>query len=406
MPRAHATSATAEIARLHAIVEMVRCPGMRGVFFFCSACALACACVSYALPDLPPDQVDASPPPPTTPPPVDAGDADAPLDASRNCTADLDDDGLPHHLDCTGLYADYAAKTVAAENRMYKPANELWSDGAVKTRWLYLPPAAKIDISTFDTWQMPNGTRVWKEFIVDGRRIETRMFTKSTTGSWQHTLYRWNADESDATRYDFGDEIPRDGGAPYEIPNVGKCGVCHDNRADKMLGVDAIGLGLPGAEGLTLATLAAEGRLSAAPPATSFTLPDDATGKAAAALGVLHANCGICHTSDGFAGGIGLLMRVHVDQLLADAGAQALDAYTTAVCVQATRPNPDGGGPIMRIAGGDPNGSLISVLSGKRVPPGDEPNADSQMPPLVTRVVDTQGHAKLDAWITALPACP
>jgi hypothetical protein len=45
----------------------------------------------------------------------------------------------------------------------------------------------------------------------------------------------------------------------------------------------------------------------------------------------------------------------------------------------------------------------VSILSGRRVPVGEEPNTDTQMPGLVTRVVDTQGHALLDTWITAIP---
>jgi hypothetical protein len=81
--------------------------------------------------------------------------------------------------------------------------------------------------------------------------------------------------------------------------------------------------------------------------------------------------------------------------------------YTTAVCQTALRPHPDGGvAPILRIAGGDPANSLAAILSGQRAPEGSEPNAQSQMPPLVTHVVDTKGHALLEAWIGALPPCP
>jgi hypothetical protein len=358
-------------------------------------------------------ELDAAPPPPLPVLPAPPAPDDAGRDAGRACENDIQGDGLAAHLDCTGLYADFAARTIAPANRFYKPASEFWSDGAVKQRWLYLPPGGAIDVSKLDAWKMPIGTTAWKEFRVDGKLVETRMYRKRSAIAWAHTTYRWNADETDATRLDTGELVARgDGGAPYEVPNAGQCSYCHDNRDDEMLGVDAVGLGLPGAQGITLASLAAEGRLSPAPPATAFAIPDDGTTKAAEAIGFLHTNCGICHAAGGFAGTeTGLYLRVLVSQLLADAGsdasaeAGALDVYTSAVCQVAQRGLPDGG-PILRIAGGDPSSSLISILSGNRVAPGTEPNATEQMPPIVSRVVPAQGQASLDAWIVALPPCP
>src|SRR5690606_8554595 len=116
-----------------------------------------------------------------------------------------------------------------------------------------------------------------------------------TDGSWAHTSYRWNADETDAVRKDGGESIAGiglDGGA-YEIPSTGQCDQCHMGRKDQALGFDAVSLGLETATGQTLATLAAEGKLSANPPATTvaFPGPDDA---AKAAVGWVHANCGAC----------------------------------------------------------------------------------------------------------------
>ncbi|HEY8078766.1 MAG TPA: hypothetical protein VIF62_31760 [Labilithrix sp.] len=349
----------------------------------------------------------APPPPPQMPPPppVDAGQ-----DAGLDCTKDFQPDGLPVHLACTGLYADFAAKTIAAENVFYKPANEFWSDGAEKRRFLYLPPGATIDITDFDAWKMPNGTKVWKEFTVDGKLTETRIFWKSATGTWNHTAYVWNEAATDAIRNDYGVLVAReDGGAPYEIPNNAQCTFCHDNRTDELLGVDALGLGLPGAQGVTLATLAAANRFSSPPPTTSLALPEDATGKAVAALSFVQTNCGgVCHQQGGFAGVMN--MRIYAAQIM-DGGADAggpLDIYTNAVCQDATtRGNPfDGGTTIRRIEGGDPTDSLLSYLSGRRVPNDGTPSATEQMPPLVTRRVPTAGHQALDDWIAALPPCP
>jgi hypothetical protein len=65
--------------------------------------------------------------------------------------------------------------------------------------------------------------------------------------------------------------------------------------------------------------------------------------------------------------------------------------------------NNDAGASYVRLTKGDPSNSLISILSGQRNPIGEDPTPAVQMPPLVTHVVDTQGHALLDVWITAIP---
>jgi mono/diheme cytochrome c family protein len=335
---------------------------------------------------------------------------------TRDCAADEGADGLKQHLDCTGLYDDFETKTVAKANKPYRPGLEFWSDAAEKERWLYLPPDAKIDVSDFDAWKFPIGTKVWKAFKIGGKRIETRLYTKTESGVWRHTTYRWNADETDAVRLDSGEKIPFAGRPIYEVPNTNQCAYCHDNRKEPLLGLDAVSLGLSTAQGITIASLLAEGRLEGTPAATQLSIPNDATGKAAAALGFLHVNCGVCHAKDGFAEETGLFMRILPSQLIvggvaADGGAEAveqLSAYKTGMCQTATtRLHPDGGTlPILRIAGGDPANSLVSILSGQRAPEGTEPNQNVQMPPLVTRMVDVQGHKLLTDWISALAPCP
>lgn len=338
------------------------------------------------------------------PPPVDAS-PDAPT--GRDCAADVDTDGLQKHLDCTGLYADFASKTVSADAKSYTPGVAFWSDGAEKSRFVYLPPGAKIDISDFDEWTFPNGTKLWKEFRLGTKRIETRLFTKSKD-SWLHVVYRWNDTETDAVRLNTGDKVPVAGKPDYEVPNNSACDSCHLGRKDPVLGFDAVSLGLPTSQGVTLATLAAEGRLSAAPPATALTIPNDNNGTAAPAIGWLHANCGACHNRNPNAGAgfTQLFMLLRPSQLLPEAGTatvQDLDTYKTTVNIQSMRPNVDAGVNYLRIAPMDTAGSLVSILSGRRVAPGEQPTPAIQMPPVITRVVDTQGHALLDAWINALP---
>ena len=62
--------------------------------------------------------------------------------------------------------------------RKYVPKYQLWSDGADKHRHIYLPPGGKIDVKSKDRWQFPVGTRLYKTFEKDGKRIETRVIVK------------------------------------------------------------------------------------------------------------------------------------------------------------------------------------------------------------------------------------
>lgn len=348
-------------------------------------------------------------------PPNDGGsDATATLD----CTKDTDLDGVKKHLQCTGLYADFAAKIVSADAKEYTPAIEFWSDGADKRRWVKMPAGARIDATNFDEWIYPEGTQLWKEFKVDGKRAETRLYEKTALG-WSHTVYRWNLAETDAVRKETGELLPPNGARTksYEIPNTTQCNVCHLGRVEPVLGFDAIGLGLPGAQGVTLATLAADGRFTAAVPATTLALPDDGAGSRDA-FGYLHMNCGTCHNDHQGAGAFltkPKLLAKPSHLLGLDGGVdgggpatvQTMPAYATTVCQASFRADPDGGGSYLYIRGGAPGSSLLSVLSGTRAPEGTNPTSSAQMPPLVTRAVDDAGQAKLDTWITNLGAiCP
>lgn len=195
----------------------------------------------------------------------------------------------PALLSDTGLYADIAAGTVAAGVREYKPLAELWSDGAVKRRWLQLPAGAVIDTTNMDDWIFPVGTRVWKEFARDGVRVETRLIWKRGPSDWPMVAYLWNPEQSEA--YAAPDGLNDAGGTLHDVPDAGKCARCHDGRTDRLLGATALQLSRPGPL-LTMDTLIAENLLSR-PPAAPLVLPGDAHTQAA--LAYLHANCGHCH---------------------------------------------------------------------------------------------------------------
>jgi len=343
--------------------------------------------------------------------PTDTGAPDTGL---LDCKTDVIGDGLTRHLQCAGLYEDFAQKKIVPEAKEYKPGVEFWSDGAAKKRWVALPANAKIDTTNMNEWTFPTGTKLWKEFSFNGKRIETRLYQKLDTG-WAHTVYRWNDTETDAVRKDQGEKIAGLGpdGGVYEVPNTGQCDTCHNGRKEPALGFEAVSLGLPTATGVTLASLATEGKLTAPPAKTQLTFPEDGTLKAASAIGWVHANCGSCHNANESAGAT---FRAHflvrATDLAPDAGdggsVTELDLWKQGYCQGSSRSTSDGGtdaGNYYLIKGGAPNDSLMAVLSNQRAEPGME-TSSNQMPPLVSHAVDTQGLKLFTDWVSALPPCP
>ena len=86
---------------------------------------------------------------------------------------------LPETLAETGLYADWDAKVVAPDHLVFSPQYPLWTDGAIKHRWLHLPAGTWIDGTNPDAWVFPVGTKVWKEFRFNGAPAETRLIERT-----------------------------------------------------------------------------------------------------------------------------------------------------------------------------------------------------------------------------------
>lgn len=306
-------------------------------------------------------------------------------------------DGLPEDLGCVGLYDDVASKKVAKSARSYAPANALWSDGADKARWIQLPAGKKIDASEPKDWQFPVGTTFYKEFAAMGRRVETRVFRKDRDDHWVRGTYKWNAKETAATRSQGEDLLSVGlGGNPYHIPTGRECDLCHEGRKDRILGFEAVSLGLPGAKGVTLQDLVDEDLIDSAPEETHYEIGDDGTGKAAEALGWLHINCGAsCHNdatdSEAYSSGL----RLELDPADLDGRpANELDVMKTTVGVKAKTLR---WSTQTRIVPGDPDNSLLYHLVSSR---GGGKN--DQMPPVATKIIDPMKIGVVHDWIEAM----
>jgi hypothetical protein len=310
------------------------------------------------------------------------------------------DTGLPTDVFCLGLYDNHDQNQVSQEVTPYTPGIVLWSDGAEKNRYLYLPPGTQINTTNMDVWQFPVGTKVFKEFRLQGALVETRAMVKRDAMTWDVGTYVWASDGTNAplSTNTKGTVLP----SGYEIPGTKDCDKCHHGGADRLLGVEAIALALPTAQGLPLSELVKRGLLTNPPPTTAITLPEDATGKAGDAVGYLHMNCGVsCHSNRGLGNDTGLLMRLRADEIWPlTPGAPAATAQQTDIYSKSVNSAPTTGAVAdhfpgtVRISPGSHDNSLIWLLPHRR--------DDYQMPPLVSHVVDEAGTKMLADWIDAL----
>jgi len=291
---------------------------------------------------------------------------------------------LPERLSLTGLYAGEAVEIIAPDVRSFRPRFELWSDGATKQRWIWLPPGAPIDTSDMDAWQFPVDTKVWKEFIRDGVRVETRLLQRRAEG-WIGVAYLWQEDESDAIAAPYGaiDAL----GTPHDVPASNECDGCHAGRSSHVLGFSAVQLAQrpeqADPDALDLDELIRSNRVTHAPAAAPV-VPGSETDQAA--LGYLHANCSHCHNGSrperrgarcfDPEGDIDFSLRADETAAVSDT-----ETYRTAM-----------GEGIRR---GRPDDSRIIELMSRR-------SRFSQMPPLATETVDTEAVALLRRWIEEL----
>ncbi|MBK7539499.1 MAG: hypothetical protein IPI49_29905 [Myxococcales bacterium] len=319
---------------------------------------------------------------------------DAPVDA-----AVAPNPLTPDRLSGTGLCVDAACTQIAAGVRTFAPRWPLWTDGAVKERWIWLPPGKKIDNSDPNHWRFPVGTKLWKSFTVNGKRLETRYLVKLDTGDnhWFLVAYAWNDAQNEAVAVPRGQDNA--GGTNHDIPSRADCRQCHDRVPGGVLGFSALALdyAAPGTN-LDLEELASAGLLTAALPGSGsprYPLPAgrnaQETQYAAEAVGYLHMNCGHCHNPDSpVYAGSPLELRLTTNML---SSWPATTVYTTAVGVT-TPAMIDGASIIIKPAA--PDESVVI----KRM---NHANPAIRMPAIGTEVVDASAQTLLRAWINSLP---
>ena len=151
----------------------------------------------------------------------------------------------PRFLSQTGLYADAATQKIDSRNRLFSPQYPLWSDGATKRRWVRLPAGSTINVAELSKWELPVGTKFWKEFSFNGRKVETRFLWQTAKDKWIFASYAWNEAQTDAelaSESGIANIAEVEGGKRHSIPSVSECRSCHDSKRTETLGFDALQL--------------------------------------------------------------------------------------------------------------------------------------------------------------------
>src|SRR5208282_1062010 len=159
---------------------------------------------------------------------------------------------FPKLLSQTGAFADLEKLQPARGLIPYTVNSPLWSDGAVKSRWLALPANTVIGFAPNGEWTFPAGTVFVKNFelSVDDtnpkilRRLETRLLVRDTNGTVYGASYKWRPDLRDADLVTAGTNedilIQTATGTRFQrwfYPGRQDCLTCHTPVSGGVLGV-------------------------------------------------------------------------------------------------------------------------------------------------------------------------
>lgn len=302
--------------------------------------------------------------------------------------------GPPQLLTDTGCVNPTDPTQPAAGLIPYNINEPFWSDGAEKTRYLALPNDQTITVAADGDLSFPINTVLVKNFRLLNRFIETRLFIRGTNGIWRGYSYRWNAEQTQATL--LTDALDEDfGSVTWHYPSRAECNVCHTATAGFALGPEASQLKgnfvYPSTSidanqlvtweniGLFASPLSSAQRELFLPPSddTRFSLSQRARS-------YLHSNCSNCHRPNG-------PTQVSFDLRYGTSLAQTGACDTVPAITDLSIPD------ARVIAPGEPD---RSVLLQRMIA-----THENRMPPISSHVVDEQGTALIEDWISSLNGC-
>ncbi len=304
-------------------------------------------------------------------------------------------DPIPSDLASTGC-VDPANPTQPAEGLIpYEVNAPFWSDGATKERWMAVPNYKTIRVDEAGKWRFPTGSVLVKNFRLDDRLIETRLFMRHPDGIWAGYTYEWNESQTAATRV-VGGKSRFINGQVWLYPSEQQCRQCHVFSAGNTLGLENLQLNrditypATGRKANQLDTLSSIGMFnSPLQPSESIGRLADPVDSAKPlpmrARAYLHTNCAQCHRAFGPAGWRAMDLRSGT--ALQDMG--ICDVIPTAGDL--------GIDDARIVARGNAVRSVLTARAGRRDAGG--------MPPVGSHLVDAEGVTLLSAWIDGLRSC-
>lgn len=303
------------------------------------------------------------------------------------------DTTVPTLLSETGCFQTEAPQSPIKALIPYNVQQPLWSDGAVKDRFIGLPNGSKIDIDETNDWLFPIGTVLMKNFKLNDVLFETRLLMRHAEGDWAGYSYEWNSEGTDATLIPDGKTTTVQD-QTWTYPSSSQCNTCHTAVTNHVLGLETQQLNhaITYSNGVRANQLTTLNRISLftdglpAPVAELPKLPaplDLEASVESKVKGYLHSNCANCHQPNG-------TTPTNLDF-----------RFTTALAdmnICDTLPLDDMDIAEARVvAPGDPD---KSVLLQKMLLRGE-----GQMPPLGSDLVDTVGTELVRTWIQELTSC-
>jgi mono/diheme cytochrome c family protein len=322
---------------------------------------------------------------------------------------------LPALLSQTGVFTNTPSMSAASGLIPYAPNVALWSDGAMKTRYMGVPnnggaitPDEQIAFAPTGYWTFPAGTVFVKTFQLNTdtsnsnvvRRLETRLLVRDVNGAVYGVTYKWRPDNSEADLLSsslYEDIAITNGGGvttqTWYYPSPSDCLSCHTPVANYVLGLNTRQLNgnySYAATGVTDNQVRTFNRLGLFNPAfnesgvTNFEKLS-ALGNAGAsfqerARSYLDANCAQCHQP----GGAGITFDGRYDTPLTN----------------------------QNLIYGGLNGAGFAMIVPRDIWRSqvrlrmDTTNNALKMPPLARQLIDSNAVAVLEGWINSLPGTP
>ena len=292
---------------------------------------------------------------------------------------------------------------------LYKPASELFTDYAQKSRYVWMPKNTKATFVVEDeVLELPVGAVLIKNFFYHRvqpsnttRVVETRLMIRKESG-WIFAEYVWNDEQTDAvlqmtgstTPITWTDENNVTRSITYKIPKESECLACHNiSQVIVPIGIKPqnlnYALSYPNGMAHQLTKWIEKGYLENNLPASISSTIDYRDQNQTISMRMrsfVDMNCAHCHRDGGYAALFALRFQFNKTNVLSNMG----------VCVSPNHFMPGFSGEL--VTPGDINRSILYA----RVSTND---ANYRMPFLGRSIVHQEAVDLVTQWINSLEGC-